>query len=110
MARPMKLMRPQLLNKIYAEHTMGVPVVKLLKKHNIDLTSPTLAKLLNYRHMLEKANAEGNTDAATIIERSIYPKWLTEQDEDILLQPPTHFYSGSMPLGEWQQHNWTDGD
>lgn len=108
MARPMILMRPQLLNAIHAEHKLGVPVVKLLKRYNLNITSPTLAKLLTYRRMLDKANSEADVTTAEIIQASLYPAWLVNQSNDIMYQPATHYYTGTMPLGEWRQHDWSD--
>lgn len=99
MARPMLLIQKDLLIELHDKHIKGVPVSRLIKDHNLDITSPTLSKLLTHFEASEKAKEQNSKD---LILASLFPPWLGESNKDIVLQPQDWVYHGRMPLGEWE--------
>lgn len=107
MARPMLLIPKPLLEQLYYENTEGVPVSVLVRKHNLNITHPTLTKLiscLQYAH-------EAKPAVKKIILSSLFPEWLedvnnTSIDKPVYKQPSTWRYTGKFPLGKWEVNNW----
>lgn len=97
MARPMILIKEELLAKMYEERYMGVPLCKIIKRHKLDITHPTLAKLI----ALYDAFAESSGITSDIIHTSLFPDWLKQQPNLVLKQPNNWYYTGTMPLGKW---------
>lgn len=100
MSRPMVLMQEGLLELIYDKYVQGVPVLALIRQHNLDgkITAPTLTKLLSYMSAMEKSTSE----VAKIIYKSLFPAWLkVHKDTVIATSPINYHYIGKMPLGAW---------
>lgn len=117
MARPMVLIQQHLLNALWIEHGIGVPVAKLIEKHKLPMARPTLAKLLSYVTAAETAP----TEVSKLIDASLYPEWLNQPEacyidlasngskafgQCVVQQPPTWRYEGKMPLGKWVKNEW----
>jgi hypothetical protein len=115
----MVLIQQHLLNALWIEHGIGVPVAKLIERHKLPMARPTLAKLLSYVTTSETAPPA----VQAIIDASLYPEWLenptpVEQDANfmygqqwpasscVIQQPPTWRYEGKMPLGKWVRNEW----
>lgn len=101
------IMQPQ-LQELSKLRGLGVPIKKLLKDHDLDMTSPTLVKLLDdYDEMREFAKDcpspgypfEADTPQAKI-HASLFPEWLNIID-GIQVQPKEWIYRGKWPKGNW---------
>jgi hypothetical protein len=112
MARPFLLIKAKLLTKLQNEHSEGVPVTKLIRKHELQgkITAPTLTKLIRFADTMDKiqANPSASNDTYQTIYNSIFPQWLHEAENDIVLQPAGWRYTGRMPLGKWEERCWTN--
>lgn len=106
MARPMILIKRETLTHLYFLRNEGVPVSELIRKHNISVTRPTLAKLFTYIDASEKNKRSKKVDE--IIFNSMFPKWLNDAEEDVVKQPPEWRYEGRMPLGKWVLNEWAE--
>ncbi len=96
MARPMILIERDMLTGLYDENLLGVPYAVLVRVHKLQMTAPTLSKLLEYFDTY-------NTVPDALREQignSLFPEWLTEVEQK---QPPDWFYVGVMPHGKWER-------
>lgn len=100
MARPMILIKETLLRKLWLANEEGVPLSKLLRKHNIPVSAPTLAKLVNFMAMAD--NTEIDIKLQNIIKASVFPEWLAIEAGSIAIQPENWHYRGKMPFGYWE--------
>lgn len=108
MARPMLLVGENLLTELHDKWKLGVPVCKLIQQYRINITHPTLAKLIRY-YDLSVQNTT-NTDTILLIRASLFPDWLDmpEYSAAVVKQPPSYRYEGTMPIGKWVLNNWTE--
>lgn len=105
MARPMLLIPKPLLEQLAYENTEGVPVSVLVRKHSLNITHPTLTKLISCLHHAQEAKPQ----AKKIILASLFPSWLEECmsiDKPVVKQPSTWRYEGKFPLGKWEANEW----
>jgi hypothetical protein len=107
MARPMLLIPKPLLEQLYYENTEGVPVSVLVRKHSLNITHPTLTKLIACLQYVDKAKPE----VKNIMLSSLFPEWLknasmAETDKPVHKQPSTWRYTGKFPLGKWEVNDW----
>ena len=86
-----KLIRRSLLIELADLRLKGVPVLKLLRDYDLELSPPHLTKQLDYYNMF-KNKAE--------VVNSLFPEWLNDID-NIQEQPATAKYDGMFPWGEW---------
>lgn len=101
MARPHLLIQEDLLSEIWYKHTQGVPVLLLIREYKLEVTPPTLTKLLSYMTAMESAVDE---DVRGTIYASLFPEWLISQEDRVIAsQPHKMKYRGKMPLGEWAE-------
>lgn len=113
MARPMILMQRSLLEELYIEYARGVPIAKLKAKYSVRLTPPTLNKLIQY-FSIAKSNENTNVvrhkqdgqKIATTVYNSLFPEWLNDSTETLVVQDPGWYYTGMFPFGEWQKRKW----
>lgn len=105
MARPMLLIKRELLEKLWYKHAEGVGISKLISIHNLPLTPPTLTKLILY---VCKADEAATDEIGKIITDSLYPRWLEEAKEDVVKQCSDWRYEGKMPLGKWVENTWAE--
>lgn len=99
MARPMILIQQELLEKLWESHQLGVPICKLIAVHDLNITPPTLTKLISYMEAKDEAKFE---KVVTLIENSLYPPWLVNSNLPVVKQPNTYRYTGKFPLGQWE--------
>lgn len=100
MARPMVLIQKATLEELWYKYAQGVPIQKLIAQYSLDITPPTLTKLLMY---LSAANEAKNDHIGEIISLSIFPDWLNDLNTIICKQPSNWKYVGNMPLGHWEE-------
>ena len=100
MARPMMLIKQELLKPMYAQFKTGVPVLKLQRKYELTntLTPPTLAKLLKTVGQWDAVKDEG---IKKDIHASLFPDWLNVSASIVAVQPLDWYYTGSFPVGKW---------
>lgn len=107
----MILIKREKLDKLYDGWIQGVPYSKLIRMHNLNITHPTLSKLMEYfstyQCIATCEKPEANT-AEGIILASLFPDWLSQYDTDVVKQPSDWRYEGKMPLGKWVQNTWAD--
>lgn len=102
MARPMVLMQEDTLNELAYKYAQGVPVLAVIRQFNLEgkITAPTLTKLLSYMTAMQAESA--STEVAAIIYDSLFPKWLSDNEQNLIMSnPPEWYYTGKMPLGKW---------
>lgn len=103
MARPIKLVKRKVLEEIYKKFKMGVPLSLLIREHSLDLSRPSLAKLISY--LTERDEADAPTK--DIIEDSLYPAW-AEKNKRIVVIAKGNKYIGQMPNGYWETNDWSN--
>lgn len=106
MARPMLLINEQMLLRLHEQHEAGVPICKLIVKFNLNITPPTLTKLISYMSAMHTSK-----DASIIntIRESLFPEWLKLNNNPanvVVKQPGTYRYTGKFPLGKWELNEW----
>lgn len=96
MARPIFLIRERVLKNIYAENSLGVSYRRIINRYNLDISTPTLSKLLRYYRISLKIGSKSN-----VVHNSLFPEWL---DKDYKYQKSSEWkYTGYMPLGLWEK-------
>jgi exopolyphosphatase/pppGpp-phosphohydrolase len=102
MARPMILMKENLLAVLHNKHKEGVKYDTLIKNYNLKITGPTLKKLIKYYEIMLKNEGEVKTTVCN----SLFPDWLVYNTikEDVQHQPTGWIYDGNMPLGVWKEN------
>lgn len=100
MARPMLLIKPEVLEEMYDKFKDGVPVLKLMRIYNLvdALTPPTLAKLLK---TVKQYYAMQDDEIRKDIGKSLYPNWIKTSEAIVAYQPSNWYYTGSFPIGKW---------
>lgn len=97
MARPMLLMKENLLDELYNKHKDGVKYNTLIAKYDLPVSGPTLKKLLKYYTVMQNSDIE----VKRIIYASLFPKWLKEELQ--YQNAAKWVYIGTMPLGNWEE-------
>lgn len=106
MPRPMCLIKKPLLEKLSMAYVEGVPITKLIRKHALPVTPPTLTKLINYFLIAQDSRRDNN--AKEIIVKSLFPEWLAIESGSVHTQPANWHYTGRMPFGEWVYKPWIE--
>lgn len=98
MSRPMLLVRKEVLEELHSKRKLNVPLTSLIKQHRLDMTHPTLSKMLTYYDAL--VNVEDPT-TAEVIKASLFPEWLKQSCGAVSSCPYEWYYSGVFPFGKW---------
>lgn len=98
MPRPMLLMQQKELVDMHAKRKEGVPVSRIIKDYELEITHPTLSRLIEYYELYMQANDE----IKPIIFSSLFPEWLSSSTDILVKQPTEYVYRGRMPLGQWE--------
>lgn len=98
MSRPMILLRKDVLEEMHGKRKLNVPLTSLIKQHRLDMTHPTLSKLLSYYDALTRVPDQ---DTAETIKASLFPEWLSRSCGSVVSQPYEWYYSGTFPFGRW---------
>ena len=90
--RRRKLIHPVLLAELNTLTEQGVPLMLAMRKHNVDMSRPTVKNLLNYYKIDDK-----------VVKASLFPKWIFElpKHRAVGSQPDNYYYEGDFPLGVW---------
>ena len=89
-----KLIAPQKLAELQKLRTLGVPIKRLLLDHNIDMTIPTLVKLLD-------VYADFEVDKNIETYNALFPAWIVPHIESVQIQPNKWRFYGKFPKGKW---------
>ncbi len=100
MARPIKLVKRKILFEIAELHKDGVPISFLIRKFKLNITPPTLSKLVDYTLKFIDCEQTNQATAALLIHHSLWPEEF-KFDRDVITQPNNYAYIGKMPLGKW---------
>lgn len=96
----MILMKEDLLKVLHEERKLaGNTLEKLIAKHRLNITHPTLSRLLKHYGLL--VSPDLLSYAEVIIRNSMFPAWLYEVKGVVVSQPVSWYYTGIFPLGEW---------
>lgn len=88
-----KLIPKALFAEIVARKALGVPLSRIIKDLNLDISRTSLSSLLK---VYEVSYINGKFDA------SLFPPWLKDKAE-VQKQPDSWYYQGHFPWGSWQR-------
>ncbi len=95
--RRRKLVQLELLKEFQRKVALGVPLARLIREAELDMSQPSVANLLKWYSRAKPYNGQSDRNDAAIILASLFPAWLTysgqEAGEDV--------YEGYFPLGRW---------
>lgn len=88
-----KLVKKPTLQEITQKYIVGVPVSKLIRQFELDISSPCLIKLIKINLTLDARSGRAN----------LYPVWLDNSEEapHIQTNPDTWSFEGRFPKGRW---------
>jgi len=96
-----KLLPEALLSPLTYQFRQGVPVTKLIRNNNLEVSRPHLRKLFFiYIDILDFENSEHQKDFAIALRRAMFPEWL-DNKTTITEQPDEWTYDGKFPFGKW---------
>lgn len=112
MARPMILVQEEFLSYLWRKYSIGVPINTLIKQEELNITSPTLTKLLHALDMIELTPMPMDDEIYNRIYDSLFPAWLVSMEEvyTVMSQPKGWVYTGNFPLGKWTNENNGDSN
>lgn len=97
--RPRKLINQELLYTLYDKHEEGIPVTRLIRDYNLDVSSQHLKALFKWYSFL--CTSKGSVK--DVLSASLFPPWLTMSNK-IQEQPTDKYkYKGFFPYGKWEQ-------
>jgi len=76
---------------------LGVPLARLIRDYDLDITGPGLAPLVRYCSSLK---LPGNDDET--ITDSLFPSWISNNNK-VQVMPAGWYYVGHFPLGNWHK-------
>ncbi len=97
-----KLMIPSAYSDLSYKLTLGVPLSRVLRQSELDISRPLVSRLLNH---FENSLDYSDPDTAVRIHNSLFPSWLIKDGPVIQEQPDGWTYVGYFPLGEWVNGN-----
>lgn len=92
-----KLLARRVLDWIDNRLRIGVPLSRAIRDADLDLTRPTVNKLVQYY-----AQVKEHPEKFEMIEASLFPDWLDDNSVDVQENPENWVYLGCFPWGEWQ--------
>ena len=87
-----KLLSKATIAELRERLEMGVPLATAIDKLNLDVSRPTVKRLVDLARHPE-------------FDESLFPPWLNEDGPSVQEQPDDWNYVGYFPLGEWKQCN-----
>lgn len=92
-----KLINRKVLSQIYGRDILGVPLAKIVKQLDLDITPKAMSTLLYWY----KETIEAHPETAKVILDSLFPIWLDEESNLVQENPEGWVYIGRFPLGYW---------
>lgn len=92
-----KLIKYPLLLELTSKFQDGVPVAKLIRQYELDISTPCLMKLLKIQTKL--------VSSISLRRHSLNPPWLDDSDAapNVQVNPDDWYYEGRFPDGQWKQ-------
>ena len=97
-----KLVPKTLLADIAKLRQLGVPLRKLIRDHELDISGPHLTKLLDTFGDLRTPINIYDKKIEQVVCASMFPAWLDNNSLTAQDQPDNYKYVGRFPIGEWQ--------
>ncbi|MAF24370.1 hypothetical protein CL634_02110 [bacterium] len=97
-----KLLPKKVLAECYELQTLGVPLTKVIRDKELNITRSLLAKLLKYYKIIDDY---GPGNAVIAVRKSLFPDWLVETKEQVQTNPDGWYYVGYFPKGQWHYDN-----
>ncbi len=94
-----KLLARDTLELIWLRYTVGVPIQRLRRDFNVELSLPSFTRLVEYYE--ESTDQEQNVTITDTIVNSLFPDWLNPECKDVQSQPKLWKYIGKFPVGKW---------
>lgn len=88
-----KLIKYTFLLQLYGLAEAGVPLARLIRDHELNISIPHLSKLINWCREAEEIQNEK-------VYASLNPDWLIENVQEV---PNNYWYKGIFPYGEWRK-------
>jgi len=93
-----KLIPEEILFAILKDYRVGVPLSKLVKNYDMEISTPHLRKLLFiYIDILDISQDEAYR---TNLRNAIFPAWV-KYATSAMVQPDRWTYVGKFPFGQW---------
>jgi len=89
-----KLLALGILDTLYVDYKKGVPLTRMIRDAELDISGPHLTKLLAWYQL-------SLTDS--MVELSLTPTWVDQRSTSIQEQPDDANYIGLFPIGEWEE-------
>lgn len=96
-----KLVAREHLKEITDLSLIGVPLTRIIKDKNMDVSRPHLDKLVHL-YQLSYIDKVYEEEQLQLITNSLFPPWI-EPDPIIQVQPETYKYRGRFPFGYWEK-------
>lgn len=95
-----KLLGYYMLMHVSKRHKNGVPLARLIRENELNISTPHLAKLVQF--FFELRDTKLPKEYRKGINDYIYPEWLI-LGADIQIQPRGWKYIGKVPWGNWER-------
>ena len=94
-----KLLARDALEVIWLRYSVGVPLNRLKRDFDVDLSLPSFIRLVEYYE--ESTDPEQNVTITDTIVNSLFPVWLNPDCKKVQSQPKHWKYIGKFPVGQW---------
>lgn len=96
-----KLLAKRILGRLYHRYAIGVPIAKLIRDSDLDISLPAFTNLINYYE--ESLDKEQSIQITNTIADSLFPEWLDPFNDYVQSQPKEWKYIGKFPVGSWSK-------
>jgi hypothetical protein len=93
-----KLVSESVLKEVISREHLGVPLTKIIDQLGLDISRPSLRKLITYYSNLHRITENTYGGGPLNVRSSLFPVWL---QEDVQEQPDNFTYVGMFPWGMW---------
>lgn len=94
-----KLVPKKVLASCFQLQQLGVPVTKIIRDKNLNITRALLVKLLAHYSIVDAYYGQTNVIA---IRNSLFPPWMDHDSQLVQSNPDGWSYVGYFPRGYWQ--------
>lgn len=100
-----KLVKTAVLQEIASLNKQGVPLAKIVRDNDLDVSLPHLTKLIHFFNLSIDACPERHITEEDKVKllNSLFPEWMQFAAEaaPIQVQPASYKYKGLFPWGIW---------
>lgn len=109
MARLPILVKKDILLKAYEKWQIQVPITKIKQQLGLNISLPTLAKLIDWLDLANLLKAQSNSTNNELVAKifaSLFPEFVKFKNGINETTPPSNYqYKGLMPFGNWKKLN-----